>query len=282
MKQSLKRFLLIAMSLACLPSFAAAQQSPHKINIGTRNIAVYCEGKVTRAPTVILMPAPGRAASDWEKVQPAVAQFARVCSYDHASFGASDKASAYPQPMEEELDDLQAWLKASGEKRPFIFVGHSAAGIYIRRFLTKYPGQAAGLVFVDSSHEEQALQLYELHPKGGAPAEVLGQLGQYLKPGEKLTWKTTLPLIVLGRGQPTPRPAPNSTPQPNQMTEEQFATWDRIWRSNQVDLAQRSTRGEFRLAERSRHFIQRDQPEMVIQAIRDVMRGIPRRKPQGR
>lgn len=56
------------------------------------------------------------------------------------------------------------------------------------------------------------------------------------------------------------------------MTEEQFAAWDRIWREYQEDLAKRSARGEFRIAEKSGHFIQRDQPELVIQAIRDVSR----------
>ncbi len=274
MKRSIRRLLLVALLMMGMLCLTSAQQAPRKINIGTRNIAVYCEGKVTRAPTVILMPAPGRTAQDWEKVRPAVAKFARVCSYDHANFGASDKAAAYPQPMEEAVDDLQTWLKASGEKGRFILlVGHSAGGIYLRCFLTKYQGQAAGLVFVDSAHEEQALQLFELNPQGGAPAEILGRIGQYIKPGEKLQWRTTLPLIVLGRGQPTPRPARDGdNSQPNRMTEEQFAAWDRIWRKNQEDLAKRSTRGEFRLAERSGHFIQWDQPEMVIQAIRDVIR----------
>jgi hypothetical protein len=54
------------------------------------------------------------------------------------------------------------------------------------------------------------------------------------------------------------------------MTEEQFAAWDRTWREFQKDLAKRSTHGEFWLAEKSAHFIQSDQPELVIQAIHDV------------
>jgi hypothetical protein len=61
-----------------------------------------------------------------------------------------------------------------------------------------------------------------------------------------------------------------SDSQTNRITEEQFAAWDRIWREFQKDLAKRSTHGEFWLAEKSGHFIQSDQPELVIQAIRDV------------
>ena len=54
------------------------------------------------------------------------------------------------------------------------------------------------------------------------------------------------------------------------MTEEQFAAWDRNRRELQEDLAKRSTHGEFRIADQSAYFIQLDQPELVIQAIRDV------------
>jgi pimeloyl-ACP methyl ester carboxylesterase len=265
MKRGIRRFLLISLVIVWTPCLASAQQ-PRLIRIGDRSLAVYCDGKATRSPTVILIPAPGRTAEDWEKVQPAVSKFARVCSYDHANFGASDKAAAYPQPMEEAIDDLQAWLKASGEKKPFILVGHSGSGIYIRRFGAKYPGETAGLVFVDSAHEEQGFRLRELDPQG--PGHPQG-------PNERLQWQTTLPLIVLGRGKPTPRRARDgSDSQTNRMTEEQFAEWDRIWRGFQEDLAKRSTHGAFRLAEQSGHFIQWDQPEMVIQAIRDVIRSV--------
>ena len=152
-------FLIAPISAIGQASNEKAAAQPRMISIGERRLAIYCDGKATRSPTVILIPAPGRIASDWAKVQPAVSKFARVCSYDVANFGASDKAAAYPQPMEEAIDDLQAWLKASGEKKPFVLVGHSGSGIYIRRFVTKYPGETAGLVFVDSAHEEQSLRL---------------------------------------------------------------------------------------------------------------------------
>jgi len=78
---------------------------------------------------------------------------------------------------------------------------------------------------------------------------------------------------VLGTGKPLPRKARDgSDSQTNRMTKEQFAQWDRIWREFQQDLAKRSPQGEFRIAETSGHWIQRDQPELVIQAIQDVSR----------
>ena len=272
MKQNIRRLLLIALTIPWITRVASAQQ-PRMISIGDRSLAVYCNGEAVRPPTVILIPAGGCTATDWAKVQPTTSTFARVCSYDHANRGASEKAPVTLQSVDEVVDDLHAWLKVSSEKGPFILVAHSIAGLYARRFVTRYPGETAGLVFVDSSHEEQALRLHELDPQGPGLDDITERLGYYVKPGQRLEWRTELPLIVLGRGKPTPRLARDgSNSQTNRMTEEQFAAWDRIWRGFQEDVAKRSAHGELRVAEESGHFIQRDQPEMVIQAIRDVIR----------
>jgi len=242
------------------------------ISVGERRISIDCDGDPKHSPTVILIPAGGSTAKDWAMVQPGVSGFSRVCSYDHASHGKSDKAPAALQSVNEVVDDLHGWLKASGEKAPFILVSHSISGLYARRFVTRFPGEVAGLVFVDSSHEEQAWRLHELDPQGPGLDDVTAQLGFYVQPGERLQWRTDLPLIVLGRGMPSPRKARDGSDSPtNRMTEEQFAAWDRIWRGFQEDLAKRSTHGEFRLAEKSGHLIQRDQPELVMEAIRDVI-----------
>ena len=204
-------------------------------------------------------------------MQPAVSTFTRACSFDPANYGESDKAPVKLLSVDELVDDLHGWLKAAGEKGPFILVSHSIAGFHVRRFVTRYPREVAGLVFVDSSHEEQALRLHELDPKGPGVDDLTAQLGFYVKPGQRLQWRTELPLIVLGRGMPFPRNARDgSDSQTNRMSDEQWAEWDRIWRGFQEDLAKRSTHGEFRLAEKSGHFIHEHQPELVIQAIRDV------------
>jgi pimeloyl-ACP methyl ester carboxylesterase len=250
----------------CLLVTSIAVFGEHRmVSIGNRRLSIDCDGDAGHSATVVLIAGGWRTAADWAKVQPAVSRFARVCSYDRAGLGDSDKATSKEQSAEEVVDDLHALLKASGEKGPFILVAHSIAGIYARRFVTKYPGEAAGLVFVDSSHEEQGLRLHQLDPKEPAPDEGTAQdLGLYMKPGQRLKWRTELPLIVLGHGRPFPRTA--------QMSDKQWAAWERIWRGFQEDLAKRSTHGEFRLAEQSGHMIPLDQPEIVIQAIRDLSR----------
>src|SRR5689334_931585 len=103
MKPTIKRFLPVVAVLG-LPFLASAQQS-RMVSIGDRSLAVYCAGESSGSSTVILIPAGGSTAKDWAKVQPAVSSFARVCSYDHANFGASDKAAVKLQSADEVVDD---------------------------------------------------------------------------------------------------------------------------------------------------------------------------------
>src|SRR5579862_1203438 len=115
------RFILLALAVHLTTSMVAFGEY-RMISLGSRRISTYCDGEIQRSPTVILIPAGGSVAKDWAMVQPAVSGFSRVCSYDHASHGESDKAPAALQSVDEAVDDLHGWLKASGEKAPFILV----------------------------------------------------------------------------------------------------------------------------------------------------------------
>ena len=213
----------VLVTLVPLATLLPGLAEQRMVSVGDRHIAVYCDGEPTRFPTVILVPAGGRTAKDWDTIQPKVARFARVCSYDHANFGQSDRALVRLQSIDEVVDDLQGWLQASREKGPFVLVGHSNSGIYVRRFETRYTQEVAGLVFLDSAHEEQALRLHELDPIGPAPDEVMARVGWYTKPGQQLEWQTRVPLIVIGRGTPFERTARDgSNSQTDRMTDEQF------------------------------------------------------------
>ena len=252
----------LLLSAALIAASLSAFGEHRMISIGDRRLSIDCDGELG-STTVVLIAGGGRTAKDWAKVQPAVSQFARVCSYDRSGFGKSGKAASQPQPVIEVVADLHKLLEKAKEKSPFILVGHSIAGIYSRSFADTFPQEVTGFVFVDSSHEEQALRLHELDPKGPGLDKMTAKLGFFVKPGQRLGWRTELPLIALSRGKPFPRT--------KQMTEDQFAAWDLIWREFQQDLAKRSPQGEFRLAGQSGHFIQLDQPELVIQAIRDMV-----------
>jgi pimeloyl-ACP methyl ester carboxylesterase len=53
--------------------------------------------------------------------------------------------------------ELSALLTASGEKPPYVVVGHSMGGRYVRLFATTRPADVAGVVLVDANHEDDLL-----------------------------------------------------------------------------------------------------------------------------
>lgn len=259
MQDRMRRVLLIGVLIGGC-GFAAQRL----VSIDGRRLSIDCEGIAGNTPVVVLMAGGGRTAKDWSEVLPAVAKFARVCSYDRAGLGESDNPPGKTQSADEIVDDLRRLLAAVSEKGPYILVAHSASGIFARRFAATHPAETAGLVMVDSSHEEQLIRRQELNPQDPPPVENAARRGFLIKPGARLEWHTNVPMIVLCHGKSFPHTA--------EMSEEKWAAWERIWREMQEDLAKRSPRAEFRVAEKSGHFIQRDQPELVIQAIRDVLR----------
>jgi pimeloyl-ACP methyl ester carboxylesterase len=102
----------------------------------------------------------GIAASSvsWSRVQPEVAKFTRSCSYDRAGLAWSD-----PGPRERSIagfvTELRGLLERAGIPRPYVLVGHSFGGMIIRAFARAYPAEVAGLVFVDTLHPEEWLEL---------------------------------------------------------------------------------------------------------------------------
>jgi pimeloyl-ACP methyl ester carboxylesterase len=99
----------------------------------------------------------------WARVQPAIAQFTRVCSYDRAGYGYSDPGPM-PRTSSRIASELHEALRSAGEKPPYLLVGHSFGGYNVRVFNGDYPDEVAGLVLVDSTQEDQ----YRLLPRAWA------------------------------------------------------------------------------------------------------------------
>lgn len=85
---------------------------------------------------------------DWSIVQPEIAQFTRVCSYDWAGLGWSAPGSM-PGDAQHAVDELHTLLAISGEVGPFVLVGHSNGGLRAALYAQAYPQEVAGIVLVD-------------------------------------------------------------------------------------------------------------------------------------
>jgi pimeloyl-ACP methyl ester carboxylesterase len=260
---------LITTALCAQQAVVTSEDTGRKVSVGSYSLFLDCTGS-TPGPTVILLAGSGSTSKVWSKVQSEVAGFARVCSYDRMGLGQSDRTIPPTQTAWEIAEDLHSLLLNAGIAPPYILVGHSIGGIYARKFTDIYPTMVSGLVFVDSADEEQVWRFERITPvfmfeyPGWPNVNKLAQAG-WLRQGGLLAWHHDVPLVVLERGITWPRTAFRG------MTESQYQDLKTTWHSMQVDLSTRSKYGELRIAEKSGHYIQTEQPELVVKAIHDVL-----------
>ena len=155
--------VLLAIAGRSYQSVSSSREERHNpepgrlVDIEGLRLNIHCTGD--RGPTVVLETGLGGPLTEWGRVQPQVARFARVCSYDRAGYGRSD-AGPLPRTSDRIADELHALLRESGEPPPYVLVGHSFGGYNVRVFNGRYRKDVAAIVLVDATHEDQ----YELLP----------------------------------------------------------------------------------------------------------------------
>ncbi len=117
---------------------------------GTYNMHLHCIG--AGSPTVILDADIGAWSVHWEDVQTEIAKFTRVCSYDRAGYGWSDRNPA-PRTIQRMATELYLLLQVARERGPYVMVGHGAAGMTARAFAQSFQNDVRGVVLVDSMSE---------------------------------------------------------------------------------------------------------------------------------
>ena len=159
------RILLLLVLLVSAPGPAAAGgEFAGLIDIGGgRRMYLECRG--AGAPTVVLVGGLRASAEDWSiadnpgpAVFPEIAKFTRVCAYDRPGTPVGEtpsRSDPAPQPTTaaDAAADLHALLRAAGERGPYVLVGHSYGGLVVRLYAMTHPEDVSGLVLVDALTE---------------------------------------------------------------------------------------------------------------------------------
>src|SRR5436305_6417124 len=104
------------------------------VDVGGWLLHLYCTGAARASqPTVILEAGAGDFSVEWSLVQPGVARFARICSYDRAGDGWSE-LGPHPRTFHHIVYELHTLLEKVGVKPPLVLVGHSYGGWLVRLY----------------------------------------------------------------------------------------------------------------------------------------------------
>jgi pimeloyl-ACP methyl ester carboxylesterase len=310
--------LLLAGSLY---QFISTRRDNHKypppgklVDVGGYRLHLFCAGsKHPNEPTVVLDAGLGDCSLIWSLVQSQIAGFTEVCSYDRAGLGWSDPGPE-PRTSRVMVEELHTLLHNAGVEGPYVLVGHSFGGANVQLFASTWPDEVAGLVLVDSAHEDQAngrstrgplwYRMGLMTAPLGIPrlfAPYFSDLPAFDDPSKfssevRSSYQAVLthtshlytlrqemagveesfeqlrdaprqfgnkPLIVLTSTTMFGKPKESLTGEEKE--------YDLVWKRLQSELAGLSTNSRQVIAEHSGHFIQYDQPELVIQSVKEIV-----------
>ncbi len=238
-----------------------------EVDVDGRSVYLDCRGG--GVPTVVLEAGMGSGAASWSPVHDDLARTTRTCAYDRPGLGSSDPRGRHT--LADTATDLRMALDDSGEVSPFVLVGHSHGGDYVRVFAGRYREDVVGLVLVDTFDPD--LHATFIHPLlGDLRPEydtTLDGLRALVADVEDLDYAVSerqlrdaslvgLPIEVLRapRGEPRLDAATNDA-----LADAIIAAYDSL----------SPGRVRFELAWGAGHMIHIDRPDMVIAATRRIV-----------
>ena len=295
----------LAAQTTAAPALPGSGGFSGRVDIGGgRRIYLECHG--AGAPTVVLEAGYRASARIWSEdfrqsgtsrtmVLAGVAAYTRVCAYDRPGTVAPLKDDPRPsrsdpvdQPRTAQgvVGDLHALLEAAGIRGPFVFVGHSLGGLFVRLFASLYPGEVVGLILLDPYSEgletlltnERWAALVRLNERQGTDAVEpipgygdletfgYGKDNEMMRRAAALNPLNPMPLAVLAHGRPFELKGDS----------EGFSSdaLESVLRKANEQMATLAPNARFFVAKDSGHDIHQDQPRLVIEAIRQVVEGV--------
>lgn len=232
--------------------------------VKVKDFKLYVElfGNKDNKPTVVMDAGYGDHSKAWKNIAPEIAAFTEVVLYDRAGLGNSEKSSD-PRTSDHMVDELKEMLTSMTIKPPYLLVGHSFGGVNMRLFATKYPDEVSGLILVDSTPEEYKERFLPTMPAEfqkkykkqfvleGNYQEFMGSL----KLAKETRRQLDIPLIVISAGKKAYYSVRSQE----------------LWNNMQQELLTISTNSRYIVAENSAHYIQYDEPMIVVDAIRSLI-----------
>ena len=250
------------------------------VDIGDRRIHLVQHGE--GHPAVVIETGTRALATSWRAVVDAVGAFTTVVAYDRAGYGWSD-GGRWPRTGERIAAELRAALTAAGIPGPYVLVGHSSGGLYVRTFAARYPDVVSGVVLVDASHEStferptvaEMRTVLSMTTASRSVSRAKRMLAGRNDIEGALRLRSSFRWALLGESLALHRTARElaaaSPPRSMPTAVVTAGSGDREWLELQRDLAAQSAHSTHVIADGSGHFVHLDRPEVVVDAIRHVV-----------
>jgi pimeloyl-ACP methyl ester carboxylesterase len=264
------RLRLFVITLAAALALFACAGTPPAEPDGTAHLLPH-KLVGSGSPIVVFDAGAGEKWRTWDKVLPEVSQFTRAYAYTRRGYVGTQLVSN--RDGSTIVEELRAQLRANHLEPPYILVGHSIGGLYMQIFAQLHPDEVAGVVLVDTTHPDQMDRMQRERPGNYRLMKTMTALQGATTIGAEMRgivetqkeWHATGPLprvptILLSAQRDTAINGAGFTGFIQQLHRELAAEWPGA---------------ELRMVD-SDHFVQRNRPEAVVQAVRDVFARVAR------
>jgi pimeloyl-ACP methyl ester carboxylesterase len=216
----------------------------------------------SKSVTIIMDAGYGDDSTTWRQVADEVSTYANVLLYDRAGLGKSG-TSTNRRTSKEMVRELHQLIKQLDIASPFILVGHSFGGVNMQLFASEYRDEVTGLVLVDttpSDYRERFLPTMSREFQNAYSKQFVRE-GNYdefmesLHQVKQANLDLSIPTTIISAGKKDFYSAENQ----------------RLWNVLQKEMTGISSNATFVIAEQSAHYIQRDEPHLIVEAIRKLI-----------
>jgi pimeloyl-ACP methyl ester carboxylesterase len=283
---------ILVVCMAVLWTFGGPARALHLegrvVGAGKQKLWIGCAG--TGAPTLVIDVGLGGDPREWSRVVQDVRNDVRVCQYERAGYGQSEPGP-FPRDARREGEELLKVLEEAGEKPPYLLVGHSLGAVNAYVLAGAHRDALAGLALLHPLPlgwiagkegtnvrlflEKQREKYHHVAKQLAASPAVADKIraARFLamdseqemlvrdsaKQAAAVTTLGSLPVLVVAAKRPNPILGPDRQTYQDRTIEEGRR------------LAARSTNGKFVLLEESGEMMQRDAPDKVADAIRELL-----------
>ncbi|MCG8325192.1 MAG: alpha/beta hydrolase [Thiotrichales bacterium] len=296
--------LIPGSGLSANPGLKEILASPpgRMIDMGTFHMHIHCQGE--GSPVVILESGLGGFSLDWYEIQNNLSQSIRVCAYDRAGYGWSEPGPS-PRVTDQLVEELEELLIRADIQPPYVLAGHSYGGFNVQYFAKLNPDKVVGMALIEGSHPDQANRIpdipshrersrnsnhitttFDVSTLKNYPPEIRHRAGMILTSMKSVLTQRReflyfnqsgvqagqggslpdIPLLVMTRGK---RVWPDNPYGDN---------LERIWMQMQREFLSLTADSWQIIATRSGHLIHLQEPELVIDSIRFLLRKVCQRQ----
>lgn len=270
--------IVFALSLLGAQDSAGQQVGPtgaapsvlefRRVEVDGRNLNLLVGG--TGSPAVVFEGGFGVGIASWFTVQKEVARFAQTVSYDRAGLGQSELGPK-PRSAKQIASELHTALQKAGIKPPYVLVGHSLGGMFVRVFADLYPKEVTGMVLIDPSQEDFYEWIRTQQPE--REKAVKDQIATASE-GIRAEWDALDITYAEVRAAKLPSAMPvtliSATEDPTMP-----AAARKVWIEKHKEWISKIPNGRHIVAEKAGHFIQAQEPALVIDVIRKAANKTP-------